>query len=111
MENFPLMTLLDEKGKIMKVKYFKPWILFFIVGSVGGGIAGFIVGLFSGIIMTIAGVESQPMHALVGGVAGYIISIPISFLVYKWSVKKFVLSQLEPVPGEEKENIQPPLSP
>ena len=87
----------------MKVKYFKPWILFFIVASLGGAIAGGIAGVAVGIIMGISGFGGDHQMLRLGGqIAGYLAAIPVSFFVYKWSVNRFVLKQVVPVPVEQE---------
>lgn len=87
----------------MKVHYLKPWLIFFVVLTLGGAVVGGIAGLAIGIVIAVAGGGSDPQTMRIAGkIAGYIASVPVSFLVYKWSVKKFILKQVMTDPIEEE---------
>ena len=78
-------------------KYLKAWIVFFLIATIGGSVAGALVGgvaaFFIGILNPgdTAALESKKFlfQAL-----GLLVTLPISFFVYKWSVKRFILTQL-----------------
>ena len=78
-------------------KYLKAWIVFFLIattaGSLAGALAGGIAALFIGILnpgdTTVLASNKFLFQAL-----GLLVTLPISFFVYKWSVKKFILPQL-----------------
>ena len=87
----------------MKIRYFKPWLIYFVVLTICGGVVGGIAGLAIGIIIAAAGGGSDPQTMrLCGKIAGYVASIPVSFFVYKWSINKFVLKQMVTDPAKEK---------
>lgn len=88
-------------------KYFKAWILFFLIATVGGMILGGIAGLFIGAGLAIAHVELG-MIKIVCGLAGGVISVPLSYFTFRWVVSEFVVKELAntspPVPAA----VEPP---
>ncbi|MHC4159884.1 MAG: hypothetical protein ACYSSO_12480 [Planctomycetota bacterium] len=100
----------DLKGKVMgngKVKYFKAWIIFFLVSVVAGFFLGAIAGGVVGGILGIMGVGLDVIR-VAGAVAGFIISIPVSYICYRWTVSKFILSQVKTSPEQTGEEILRP---
>jgi hypothetical protein len=81
------------------LNYFKPWVMFFVVATVGGAVAGFIGGAVLGFMMGAAGASIGSIQ-IGGGILGFLLSLPISFLAYRWSVQQFVLVQLPPPASE-----------
>lgn len=77
-----------------KPKFFKAWIIFLIIASIGGGVAGGMAGMVAGLLLSGSGFTQQQMF-LIGQGLGLLVSLPISFLTYRWSVKEFILSDLE----------------
>jgi high-affinity Fe2+/Pb2+ permease len=59
-------------------------------------LAGAIVGAIQGAILgTILGILGYTEDiALITGVTGFLLGIVISFFVFKWSIRKFILTQL-----------------
>jgi uncharacterized membrane protein len=74
-----------------EVSYFKSWLIFFLVASVGGGILGMVFGGLLGGVLGAAGVPIKTI-TVVGGIVGLIISVPISFFTFKWSVRKYIVA-------------------
>lgn len=48
------------------------------------------VGFAAGVVMGAAGMDIASM-TLVGQILGFIVSLPVSFATYRWSVEKFIL--------------------
>lgn len=75
------------------IPYIKSWLLFFLIATVGGGLAGMVVGALIGGAMGAAGVPVTQI-AIVTGATGVIIGIPISFFTFKWSVSKYIVEPM-----------------
>ena len=82
-----------------KVKFFKAWIIFFIVGTschmltsfLAGGVLGAILGfIYGGLGKELDLKPLQPIFAFVG----FLVVLPISFICFKWSIRKFILPQI-----------------
>ena len=78
-------------------KYFKAWILFFLIATVGGMILGGIAGLFIGAAMAVAHVEVG-MIKIVCGIVGFLLSLPLSYFTFRWVVSEFVVKELTKTP-------------
>ncbi len=84
---------IEEKKE--ETPIFKAWILFYLVstvtGLIVGGIMGFIVTAFIDLVL-----GSDFRFGYIGGqVLGFFVAIPISFIVYRWSVKEYILKHSE----------------
>lgn len=90
-------------------KYFKAWILFFLIATVGGMILGGIAGLFIGAGMAVAHVGLGTIK-LVCGLAGFVISVPLSYFTFRWVVSEFVVKELAktPPPAPSASSAEPP---
>jgi hypothetical protein len=75
------------------IPYLKSWLMFFLIATVGGGVVGAIFGMVLGAILGAAGVSPTSI-APICGVAGFVLGIPISFLSFQWSVRRFVVAPL-----------------
>ncbi len=69
---------------------FKAWLLFFLAATFIGFGVGLAVGAVAGGIMGTAGVDVQTIE-IVGQLGGFLLSIPISYLSFRWSVRKYLL--------------------
>ena len=78
-------------------RYFKAWILFFLIATVGGAILGGVAGGVLGVVLGFARVDLGTIK-IVGGVAGFIISVPVSFFTFRWAVSEYVIKELTRMP-------------
>jgi len=78
-------------------KYFKAWIIFFLIATVGGFILGAVTGGFLGLTMGLAHVDLTVIK-IVCGVAGFILSIPLSYFTFRWCVGEFIVKDLTQAP-------------
>ena len=78
--------------KNAKPPIFKSWLLFFIVATLGGALVGAIVGGIVGGVMGLMGATLDRI-GYVGQILGYIVSIPVSYFSFVWSVNKFIVSK------------------
>jgi len=76
-----------------EITYFKAWILFFLVATVGGFISGAAVGGVIGFTMGVMGYPLETVATLCK-VIGFCIGVAISYLCFKWSVGKYILPQM-----------------
>ena len=68
----------------------KAWGVFFVLALVSGLIAGAVVGGLIGVlVVTVTGSEGNiPLYA---GIAGYAASLPLSYLSFRFAVRKFLV--------------------
>ncbi|MBB5358592.1 ABC-type antimicrobial peptide transport system permease subunit [Rhodanobacter sp. ANJX3] len=76
-----------------KPHYLKSWFLFFLVASIGGGLVGGLFGVITGGVMGAAGVPLDRI-ALICKILGFLVSVPISFFTFRWSVSTYIVDQL-----------------
>ena len=72
--------------------------LYMISATVVGGIAGFVAGLFLGIVMAVIGEADHQSLRIGGMIVGYLAGLPFSFLLYRWSVTNYILNQIKQAP-------------
>ena len=73
--------------------YLKAWAFFWILATFGGFVAGFVGGVVLGAILGIAGFDLQTIK-LICAVFGFLLAIPISYLLYRWSIVMFIVPKL-----------------
>lgn len=78
-------------------KYFKAWIIFFLIATVGGFFLGAIIGGVLGGVMAVAG-QSVATIKFVAGILGFVLGIPISYFTFRWTVSEFIVKPLTPPP-------------
>ena len=78
--------------------YVKAWLLFFLIATVGGGVAGAIVGGICGAVLGIVGLGIG-MIKIVGAVMGFVVGVPISFFTFRWSVNEYIVKPITQVPA------------
>jgi membrane protein implicated in regulation of membrane protease activity len=74
--------------------YFKAWLLFFVIATVGGGIIGIIIGGIVGGILG-AGGMALPQMTLILQIVGFVIAIPVSYLTFRGVVGKYLFPKIE----------------
>jgi hypothetical protein len=77
-------------------QYFKAWLLFFHVATVGGGIIGIIIGSFLAAFLG-AGGMSLPQMTRVLQIVGFVIGIPISYITFHAVIGKYLFPKIEEV--------------
>lgn len=76
-----------------QVPYFKAWLLFFLLATVGGGLVGMLIGGALGAVLGASGVPVIQIGLITGGV-GFLIGVPISFFSFKWAVGKYIVAPI-----------------
>jgi hypothetical protein len=74
--------------------YFKAWLLFFAVATVGGGILGLIIGSFVAAFLGAGGMRLPQMTRILQ-IVGYLIAIPISYVTFRAVVGKYLFPKIE----------------
>lgn len=77
-----------------EVKFLKAYTIYALVGAVCGFFAGAGQGFILGMAMALAGVEPQ-IIPIITGITGFITGLIISFFIYRWSIRKFIIPQLQ----------------
>ncbi len=91
-----------------KPKYFKAWIIFFLIATIGGMVIGGIIGFFIGAAMGVAGMDLG-LIKIVCGVAGFLVGIPLSYFTFRWAVAEFIVKDLTaPPPAAATASAEPP---
>ena len=81
------------KPEIKETDYIKAWSLFWLCATVAGLICGAVIGAILGAAMGAAGVPI-PTIQVVCGIAGFLVSIPISYLFFRIFVSRFIVQKL-----------------
>ena len=76
-------------GGLNEMTIAKNWLIFFLVATFGGAVAGMFAG---GIIGAILGAMGSPMQSIqiASGIAGFVAGLPVSYLAYRWRVKRML---------------------
>jgi integral membrane sensor domain MASE1 len=62
--------------------YFKAWLLFFLVGTLGGALIGIIIGSFIAGFMG-AGGANMAQIGQVNRIVGFVIAVPVSYITFR----------------------------
>ena len=74
--------------------YFKAWLLFFVITTVGGGILGLIIGSFAAAFLGAGGMPLQKMTRILQ-VIGFVIALPISYFTFRGVIGKYLFPKIE----------------
>lgn len=75
----------------------KSWGVFFLISTLGGGILGAVIGGILGVVLTAVGLGGESLPLVVGGIT-FLLSIPFSYVVFRWVVLKILLRPPVPHP-------------
>ena len=79
--------------ELKEFDYFKAWLLFFLIATVGGGIVGLIIGGFLAAFLGAGGMPLEQMTRVLQ-IVGFVIGIPISYITFRGVVGKFLVPKL-----------------
>jgi putative flippase GtrA len=74
--------------------YFKAWLLFFVIATVGGGILGMIMGGFVAAFLGAGGMPLPQMTRILQ-IIGFVIAIPISYVTFRGVVGKYLFPTID----------------
>lgn len=72
------------------VPVFKAWAVFFVMSAVGSFVAGAIAGAVLGTVLAASGFPVEGIR-LWGAMVGFLVSLPVSYLCFRFSVTTFLL--------------------
>jgi ABC-type uncharacterized transport system permease subunit len=75
--------------------YLKAWAFFWVLSTLGGFVAGLLAGAMLGFLLGGLGVRLHTIRILCGGV-GFLVGIPISYVLFQLSIRKVLLPSLPP---------------
>jgi hypothetical protein len=75
-------------------QYFKAWLLFFVVATIGGGIVGLLIGALLGAFLG-AGGMSLPQMTRILQIAGFLAALPVSYVTFRAVVGKYLFPKIE----------------
>ena len=93
-----LRKAMITSSKIKIIDCLKAWAFFWVISTFGGMVAGAVGGGILGFFLGGFGVHMHTIRLLCGGL-GFLIGIPISYLVFQLSVSTFLAPKF-PSPGE-----------
>lgn len=82
-----------KSAKIKEMDLFKAWIIFFLCATVGGMFLGAVFGAIVGAILGASGVPIQQI-TIITGVLGFFLSIPVSYLCFRFSISMLLLPKV-----------------
>jgi hypothetical protein len=74
--------------------YFKAWLIFFLVATVGGGLLSLIMGSFVAAFLGAGGASVAQMTRILQ-LLGFVVGIPISYFTFRGVIGKFLLPKLD----------------
>ena len=74
--------------------YFKAWLLFFVIATIGAGLVGMIIGAFIGAFLGAGGMPVSQMTPILQ-IVGFIIALPISYVTFRIVVGKYLFPKIE----------------
>ena len=77
-----------------EIKYLKAYVIYVAVGFIVGAIVGAIQGAILGAVLGALGHPTENIP-LITGITGFFFGVFVSFFVFRWSIKKFILTQLD----------------
>jgi predicted membrane protein len=75
-------------------QYFKGWLSFFLVATVGGGIIGIIIGSFVAGFLGAAGMPLSQMTRILQ-IIGFVIGVLISYVTFRAVVGRYLFPKIE----------------
>jgi len=79
--------------ELKETAYIKAWAVFWVLSTVCGFVAGMVGGAMLGFVLGGIGVRMHTIRFLCGGL-GFLIGIPISYVLFQLSVRKVLLPRL-----------------
>jgi len=75
-------------------QYFKAWLLFFLIATLGGGVIGLIIGSFAAAFLGAAGAPPPQMTRILQ-IIGFLIGIPVSYITFRAVIGKYLFPKIE----------------
>jgi len=78
---------------LKETDYLKAWFILWLLATVGGFFAGAVVGGLVGAILGAVGVPVQTIK-IICSVVGFLISVPLSYVVFRFVVARFIVPKI-----------------
>jgi hypothetical protein len=78
---------------LKETDYLKAWFILWLLATVGGFFAGAVVGGLVGAILGAVGVPVQAIK-IICSVVGFLISVPLSYVVFRFVVARFIVPKI-----------------
>jgi len=79
--------------QLKEIDYLKAWALFWVLATFGGLVLGAVAGGILGAILGAAGLQIQTIK-IICGVFGFLLGIPLSYVLFRWSIAKFIVPKI-----------------
>jgi membrane associated rhomboid family serine protease len=86
----PPSAPLENRRALGHKQFAKSWFVFLLIATIGGGILGAIFGGLVGGVMGGMGATIASIR-MVTAIAGLVVSLPLSYFTYKWTVETFLM--------------------
>jgi hypothetical protein len=85
-------------SRLKELDYLKAWACFWVLSTVGGAIVGFVAGAMLGFVLGGLGVHTRTIAIVCGGL-GFVLGIPLSYVLFQFSIRMFLVPKLSPPEG------------
>ena len=85
-------------SKLKELDFLKAWAFFWLLSTIGGALVGFVAGGMLGFVLGGLGVHARTIAVVCGGL-GFVLGIPISYLLFQFSIRIFLVPKLSPPDG------------
>ena len=96
-----------KASPLKELDYLVAWVIFFVLALLGGAVAGFIGGGVIGIVMASMGMSGEVIRAA-GGILGFLLGIPVSFVSFRLIVEKFIVQKVQEAAAAAGAPTEPP---
>ena len=80
-------------------KYFKAWIAFFLIATVGGSLLGGVAGMIIGLVLKYAAHAEPTTIKWAVRIVGFAIMIPLSYVAFRYVVEEIIIEDLTKAPS------------
>jgi hypothetical protein len=82
-------------SKLKELDYLKAWAVFWVLSTVGGAVIGFVAGAMLGFVLGGLGFHTRTIAIVCGGL-GFVLGIPLSYVLFQFSIRMFLIPKLSP---------------
>jgi ABC-type uncharacterized transport system permease subunit len=86
---------MNTPTKLKEIDFLKAWAVFWVLSTVGGTVVGFVAGAMLGFVLGGLGVHMRTIQIVCGGL-GFLLGIPISYFLFQFSIRMFLVPKLSP---------------
>ena len=98
---------MNTPTKLKEIDFLKAWAVFWVLSTVGGTVVGFVAGAMLGFVLGGLGVHMRTIQ-IVCGALGFLLGIPISYFLFQFSIRMFLVPKLSPPEGTPPQSSPSP---